>query len=70
MPEPGTAAAVCGFRYDLWDGPYVMRRECTAPAGHSAGAFAQDHGPWRDLPRNGPAEGMGNASYPSDGGQG
>lgn len=45
-PEP----SICGFRYDLWDGPYVMRHECIASPGHTSGQFAHDHGPWQYLP--------------------
>lgn len=55
-----TTPAACGFRHDEWDGPYRMPRRCTAPAGHSDGQFAYDHGPWEGLPlgwRDQPADG-------------
>lgn len=55
-----TTPAACGFRHDEWDGPYRMPRRCTAPAGHSDGQFAYDHGPWEGLPKgwvDPPAEG-------------
>jgi hypothetical protein len=42
----------CGFRHDQWDGPYRMPRQCTAPAGHTTGRFAYDHGPWQGLPKD------------------
>lgn len=42
--------APCGFLHDQWDGPYRMRRRCIAPAGHTAGQFAYDHGPWQGVP--------------------
>jgi hypothetical protein len=41
----------CGFVHDLWlDGIYRARRRCTAPAGHTDGQFAYDHGPWETVP--------------------
>jgi hypothetical protein len=40
----------CGFLHDQWDGPYRMRRRCIAKAGHTAGQFAYDHGPWESVP--------------------
>lgn len=43
MQEP------CGFLHDQWDGPYRMRRRCTAKAGHTSGQFAYDHGPWESV---------------------
>lgn len=46
-PEP--AAALCGFEHDQWD-IVRMRRRCIAPAGHSQGLFAYDHGPWERVP--------------------
>jgi hypothetical protein len=45
----------CGFVHDQWlDGIYHERRRCTAPAGHSDGQFAYDHGPWETVPRTEP----------------
>jgi hypothetical protein len=40
---------VCGFLHDQWDGPYRMRRRCTAAAGHTSGGYAYDHGPWESV---------------------
>lgn len=77
MPEPTTPAPptapepdVCGFRHDQWDGPYNMRRRCTAPAGHATGQFAYDHGPWEAVPADAPADLGAPAASPNETGGG
>ncbi|MFB7596911.1 hypothetical protein [Streptomyces sp. NPDC056160] len=48
---PGTEPGKCGFLHDKWwDGIYRERRRCIAPAGHTGGQFAYDHGPWESVP--------------------
>lgn len=49
LPAPVPPNDVCGFVHDQWD-IVRMRRRCIAPAGHTQGQFAYDHGPWERVP--------------------